>query len=90
MGMLCLKIEDFMEDSICINLTLSRIEACKLLDDIRDLYAALHQKHWDEDRFSLIPIEHRLNAMLAAIPSLKVKQQLITSLSEEIWRRHSW
>lgn len=79
-----------MEDSICINLTLSRIVACQLLDDIRDMYAAEHKKHWDEELFSLIPIEHRLNAMLAALPSLKAKQTLMTALTEEIWRRHSW
>ncbi|UUT14498.1 hypothetical protein NQ186_10010 [Pseudomonas zeae] len=76
-----------MEDSICINVTLSRIEACLLVDDLRLLHAGYFKKHWDEQRFSAIPIEHRKNAMLAAIPSMAAQQQLITTLTESIWRR---
>lgn len=74
-----------MEDTICITLTLTRIEACNLLDNARLIHAAQFKKYWDEDRFSSIPITERRPAMHAVIPSMAAQQQLITALSDGIW-----
>jgi hypothetical protein len=88
MGMPCLKIEVSMEDTVCVTLTLTRIEACRLLDNARLLQVAQFKKHWDDERFSSIPITERRAALYAAIPAMSAQQQLITVLACSIWAKN--
>lgn len=79
-----------MQDIIYVTLTLTRIEACGLLDNARLLQVAQFKKHWDEERFSSIPITERRHALHAAIPEMSAQQQLITVLSACIWAKTPW
>ncbi|MEO3725754.1 hypothetical protein ABHN98_14510 [Pseudomonas syringae] len=79
-----------MEDTLCVTLTLTRIEACGLLDNARLLQVGLFKKHWDEERFSSVPITERRSALHAAIPAMAAQQQLITALSACIWAKTPW
>ncbi|RON62034.1 hypothetical protein BK669_19005 [Pseudomonas fluorescens] len=77
-----------MEDIISVTLTLTRIEACRLLDNARLLQVAQFKKHWDDERFSSIPVSERRPALYTAIPAMSAQQQLITVLSCGIWAKN--